>query len=309
MTTPAAVKACQPHPPTRPCPSNRPKKGPPGSIHQPSPLPLNNSEPLWLRRRLSPFRHDPPRRVLINSTGSPLTCLDPLYGASWPPCEKGTSSALLRQTSSEPVSKNLKTVSKRSSRYRTTYTHVPTGLKPMMTDAPLLPVSLTKMAIWCPPSGCDTSTMGVSLRMPWGPPSTRCCTLWTYTPNPPLTMKTSRSNQCPSGSALPYTPTMPTGKYYIKKLTKWRIGALLLKLSGIGTSIGSSTVWPRKSNSCKWTWKALGKLYAEHCQGLIGQGLRVTQQNIEAVRIMRQPAPVNNNNNNNKNNKGKGRAL
>ena len=47
--------------------------------------------------------------------------------------------------------------------------------------------------------------------------------------------------------------------------------------------------------------------YAEHCQGLVGQGLQVTQQNIQAVRILRQPAPPNNNNN--KNNKGKGRAV
>ena len=48
--------------------------------------------------------------------------------------------------------------------------------------------------------------------------------------------------------------------------------------------------------------------YAEHCQGLVSQGLRVTQQNIQAVRILRQPVHPNNNNNNNKN-KGKGRAL
>ena len=47
--------------------------------------------------------------------------------------------------------------------------------------------------------------------------------------------------------------------------------------------------------------------YAKHCQGLIGQGLRVTQQNIQAVRIMWQPVPPHNNNN--KNNKGKGRAV
>ena len=50
--------------------------------------------------------------------------------------------------------------------------------------------------------------------------------------------------------------------------------------------------------------------YAEHCQGLVGGGLRVTQQNIQAVRIMRQPQPVHpNNNNNNNKNKGKGRAF
>ena len=49
--------------------------------------------------------------------------------------------------------------------------------------------------------------------------------------------------------------------------------------------------------------------YAEHCQGLVGQNLRVTQQNIQAVRILRQPVHPNNNNNNNKTNKGKGRAL
>ena len=49
--------------------------------------------------------------------------------------------------------------------------------------------------------------------------------------------------------------------------------------------------------------------YAEHCQGLVGVGsLRVTQQNIQAVRILRQPTNTNNNNNNNKN-KGKGRAF
>ena len=47
--------------------------------------------------------------------------------------------------------------------------------------------------------------------------------------------------------------------------------------------------------------------FAEHCQGLVGQGLRVTQQNIQAVRILRQPVHLNNNNNNK--NKGKGRAL
>ena len=48
--------------------------------------------------------------------------------------------------------------------------------------------------------------------------------------------------------------------------------------------------------------------YAEHCQGLVGGGLRVTQQNIQAVRILRQPTNTNNNNSNNKN-KGKGRAF
>ena len=49
--------------------------------------------------------------------------------------------------------------------------------------------------------------------------------------------------------------------------------------------------------------------YAEHCQGLVGVGnLRVTQQNIQAVRIMRQATNTNNNNNNNNKNKGKGRA-
>ena len=40
---------------------------------------------------------------------------------------------------------------------------------------------------------------------------------------------------------------------------------------------------------------------------LVGQGLCVTQQNIQAVRILRQPVHPNNNNNNK--NKGKGRAL
>ena len=51
--------------------------------------------------------------------------------------------------------------------------------------------------------------------------------------------------------------------------------------------------------------------YAEHCQGLVGVGaLRVTQQNIQAVRILRQPTNTNNNNNNNNSkNKGKGRAF
>ena len=51
--------------------------------------------------------------------------------------------------------------------------------------------------------------------------------------------------------------------------------------------------------------------YAEHCQGLVNGGLRVTQQNIQAVRIMRQPVHPNNNNTNNNNNKnkGKGRAF
>ena len=47
--------------------------------------------------------------------------------------------------------------------------------------------------------------------------------------------------------------------------------------------------------------------YAEHCQGLVGGGLCVTQQNIQAVRILRQP--TNTNNNNNSKNKGKGRAF
>ena len=48
--------------------------------------------------------------------------------------------------------------------------------------------------------------------------------------------------------------------------------------------------------------------YAEHCQGLVGvESLRVTQQNIQAVRILRQPTNTNNNNNNK--NKGKGRAF
>ena len=47
--------------------------------------------------------------------------------------------------------------------------------------------------------------------------------------------------------------------------------------------------------------------YAEHCQGLVGGSLRVTQQNIQAVRILRQP--TNTNNNNNSKNKGKSRAL
>ena len=57
---------------------------------------------------------------------------------------------------------------------------------------------------------------------------------------------------------------------------------------------------------------ARGHKYAEHCQGLVGQGLRVTQQNIQAVHILRQPVLPNNNNNNNnnsKNNKGKGHAF
>ena len=48
--------------------------------------------------------------------------------------------------------------------------------------------------------------------------------------------------------------------------------------------------------------------YAEHCQGLVGGSLCVTQQNIQAVRILRQPTNTNNNNNNNKN-KGKGRTF
>ena len=47
--------------------------------------------------------------------------------------------------------------------------------------------------------------------------------------------------------------------------------------------------------------------YAKHCQGLIRGGLRVTQQNIQAVRILCQPTNTNNNNNNK--NKGKGRAF
>ena len=60
---------------------------------------------------------------------------------------------------------------------------------------------------------------------------------------------------------------------------------------------------------CKFRLQAArAHKYTEHCQGLVGQGLRVTQQNIQAVRIMRQPA-LSHNNNNNKNNKGKGRAV
>ena len=51
--------------------------------------------------------------------------------------------------------------------------------------------------------------------------------------------------------------------------------------------------------------------YTEHCQGLIGMGLRISKQNIQSIHIMRRAEPPNNNNNNNnnKNNKGKGRAL
>ena len=47
--------------------------------------------------------------------------------------------------------------------------------------------------------------------------------------------------------------------------------------------------------------------YAEHYQGLVNRGLRVTQQNIQAIQILRQPVHPNNNNNNK--NKGKGRAF
>ena len=52
--------------------------------------------------------------------------------------------------------------------------------------------------------------------------------------------------------------------------------------------------------------------YAEHCQGLVNAGFRVTKQNIQAVHILHQvarPNNNNNNNNNNKNNKGKDRAA
>ena len=49
--------------------------------------------------------------------------------------------------------------------------------------------------------------------------------------------------------------------------------------------------------------------YAEHAQGLVNQGLRISRQNIQAIHIMRKDERPNNNNNNNKNNKGKGRVF
>ena len=49
--------------------------------------------------------------------------------------------------------------------------------------------------------------------------------------------------------------------------------------------------------------------YAEHCQGLVNMGLRISRQNIQSIHIMRSDERPHHNNNNNKNNKGKGRAL
>ena len=49
--------------------------------------------------------------------------------------------------------------------------------------------------------------------------------------------------------------------------------------------------------------------HTKHAQGLVNQGLCVSQQNIQAIHIMRKDERPNNNNNNNKSNKGKGRAF
>ena len=252
-TTLAATRTCQPHLPTHSCPSNHPKKGPPRSIHPPSPLPSNNSVPLWLRRHPSPFHHDLPRHALTSLTGSQLTCSDPSSEAWWPPSERGTLSGSPNKTSNDLIFKSSKIVSKKNLRYHTTCILAPMALKPTMTDVPPMPTSPTKMDTWCRQNGYDTSKMGTLPPMPWGPRLTQCRTLWTYTPNPPSMTKTSLSNQCPSGFAPLYTPTKPTGKYFIRKFTKWQIGASPLKSSDIGTCIGSLTGWPRRSSSCRWT--------------------------------------------------------
>ena len=259
-TIPTAAKACLPRLPTRLCPSSRPRKGPLESTCQPSPLLLTNSGPLWLKRHPSPFRHVLPKHALINSTDLPLTCLDLLYEDSWPPFERGISRGSLSTTDKNPASPNSKTPLRNNLKYRTTCTLAPTGSKPTTNDAPPMPKFLIKMATLYHQNGCATSKMGAWPPMPWEPPSTRCHTLWTYTPNPLSTMRTNPSNPCLNGSTPPCIPTKHIGKYCTRKYTKWRSGVLPLKLSSIGTSIGSSMVWPRRSSSCKWIWRALDRL-------------------------------------------------
>ena len=259
-TTPAVAKACPPRPPTRPCPSNRPRRVPLGLTRLQSTSPLNSSEPLWLKRRLSLSPHDWLKHVPTNSTDSPRTCLEGSYGASWPPYTRETLTVLQKRTSSEPVSRSSKIVSKRSSRYRTTCTHPPMASKPTTNDEHPTPGFPTKTDTSWSQSGLNTSKMDVSLLMPWGPPLTQCRTLWKCLPNLPSTTKTSPSNRCPTGSEPPYTSTTPTGKFYTKKSTRCQTGVSPPKSSGIATFIGSSMGWPRRSSSCRWTWRVPGKL-------------------------------------------------
>ena len=260
MTTPAVTKACPPRPLALPCQSNRPKKVRLVSTCPPFPSQLNNSEPLWLRCHPSPFCCALPKRVPTRSTGSPLTCFEASYEAWWPPSENVTLNDSPKQTSSGLAYKSWKTASRKNSRYHMTCTQ-PLMASKLMTNGrhPMLESPTKKVTSWNR-SGSNTSKTGVSLLTPWEPPSIQCHTLWTYTPSPPSTMKTSLSNQCPSGSEPPYIPTTPIGKSYTKKSTRWQIGALPLKLSGIVTFTGSSMGWPRKSNLCRWIWKGPGKL-------------------------------------------------
>ena len=256
----ATTKACLPRPLTRLCPSNRPKRAPLGSTRLPSPSLSNSLEPLWLKRCPFPSPRVPPRHAQTNLKGSLKICLDPWFEGSWPPSGNATSNALLRRTNNEPAYKNLKSVSKKSSKYRMTYTRAPMASKPMTNDARPLPESPTKKAILWRQNGLSISKMDAWPLTPWEPPSTQCRISSTYMQSPPSTMKTNPLNLCPSGSEPPCIPMTPTGKHYTKKSTKWRIGALPLKSSGIGTFIGSSTGWRRRLSSCKSIWRGPDKL-------------------------------------------------
>ena len=247
-------------PSIRPCPSSRPRRVLLGSTRPMYTSRPTSLKPLWLKRRPSPFPHVPHKHVPTNLTGSLLTCLGESSEASWPPSTREASNNLRRRTSSEPVSKSLKTASKRSLKYPTTYTRLQKVSTQTTNDGRPMPASPTKRASLWRQNGSNTSKTDASPPMPWAPLSTRCHTSSISSPNPLLTMRTNPSNRCPTGSALPYTPTTSTGKYYTKKSTKWRIGASLRKSNGIGTFIGSSMTWRRKSSLCRWTSKALDNL-------------------------------------------------
>ena len=106
----------------------------------------------------------------------------------------------------------------------------------------------------------------------------------------------------------------------IYKMANWGIAAEIKRhrdlhrvIDGLAKKIELMSVdlkgAQQAADLCEYRLQAArGHKYAEHCQGLVVGDLRVTQKNIQAVRIMRQPTCPNNNNNNSKN-KGKGRAF
>ena len=105
------------------------------------------------------------------------------------------------------------------------------------------------------------------------------------------------------------------------KFTSWGIAADLKRhwdLTRVANSLVSRIKFMQRdlegaqqaADLCEyWLQVAQAHKYAEHTQGLVNQGLRVSRQNIQAIHIMRKDKRPNNNNNNNKNNKGKGRAF